>query len=79
MENRKFNSYKNLFFKKDADIDTILISNRISYGKRKYNKYNKGFWFSLEVINIFSKCVSIVPLKNKKDIANTDDFQKVLN
>ena len=43
------------------------------------DKCNKGIRFSLCVIDIFSKCVWIVLLKDKKDITITDAFQNVLD
>ena len=43
------------------------------------DKCNKGIRFSLRVIDIFSKCVWIVLLKDKKDITITDAFQNVLD
>ena len=42
------------------------------------SKFNKGFRFSLCVIDIFSKCAWVVPLKDKKGITITNDFQKIL-
>ena len=41
------------------------------------NKFNKGFRFLLCVIDIFSKYVWVVPLKDKKGIINA--FQKILD
>ena len=43
------------------------------------NKYNKGFWFLLCVVNIFSKYTMVVPLKDKKSITLTYAFQKILD
>ena len=42
-------------------------------------KFNKGFRFSLCVIDIFSKCSWVIPLKDKKGITITDAFQKILD
>ena len=42
------------------------------------SKFNKGFRFLLCVIDIFSKCAWVVPLKDKKGITITNDFQKIL-
>ena len=42
-------------------------------------KFNKGFRFILCVIDIFSKYVWVVPLKDKKGITITNAFQKVLD
>ena len=43
------------------------------------NKFNKGFRFLLCVIDIFSKYAWVVPLKDKKGIAITNAFQKILD
>ena len=43
------------------------------------SKLNKGFRFSLCVIDIFSKYAWVVPLKDKKDISIVNTFQKILN
>ena len=44
------------------------------------SKFNKEFWFSLCVIDIYCKCAWVVRLKDKKDITNTNNaFQKILN
>ena len=50
-------------------------------------KFNKGFRFSLCVIDIFSKCSlcsmlnaqRVIPLKDKKGITITNAFQKILD
>ena len=42
-------------------------------------KFNKGFRFSLCVIDIFSKCSWVIPLKDKKGITITNAFQKILD
>ena len=42
-------------------------------------KFNKGFRFSLCVIDIFSKCPWVIPLKDKKGITITNAFQKILD
>ena len=42
------------------------------------SKFNKGFRFSLCVIDIFSKYAWVVPLKDKKGVTITDAFQKIL-
>ena len=52
-----------------ADLaDTQLIS-----------KFNKGFRFLLFVIEIFSKCAWVVPLKDKKGVSIVDVFQKIFD
>ena len=40
--------------------------------------FNKGFRFSLCVIDIFSKYPLVVPLKDKKGVSIGDAFQKIL-
>ena len=42
------------------------------------SKSNKGFRFLLYVINIYSKYVWVVPLKDKKGVSIVDAFQKIL-
>ena len=42
------------------------------------SKFNKGFRFSLCVIDIYSKYAYVIPLKNKKGITITNVFQKIL-
>ena len=42
------------------------------------SKFNTGNRFFLCVINIFSKCVWFIPLKDKKGTTITNSFQKVL-
>ena len=48
--------------------DTQLIS-----------KFNKGFWFWLCVIGVYSKDAWVVPLTNKKSITITNAFQQILD
>ena len=43
------------------------------------SKFDKGFRFLLCVINIFSKCVWVIPLKDKKGISIVNAFQRILN
>ena len=43
------------------------------------NKFNKAYRFLLCVINIYNKYASATPLKDKKDIAFTYNFQKFLD
>ena len=43
------------------------------------SKFIKGFRFLLCVIDIFSKYARVVPLKDKKGITITNDFQKILD
>ena len=42
------------------------------------SKFNKGFGFLLCVIDIYSKCAWVIPLKDKKAITITNVFQKIL-
>ena len=42
------------------------------------SKFNKGFRFLLSVIDVFSKYVWVVPLKDKKGVTITNAFQKIL-
>ena len=42
------------------------------------SKFNKGICFLLCVIDIFSKYALVIPLKDKKGIAITNAFQKIL-
>ena len=43
------------------------------------SKFNKGFRFLICVIDIFSKYVWVVPLKDKKGISIANAFQKILD
>ena len=38
------------------------------------SKYNKGFRFLLCVLDVFTKYVWVVPLKDKKSITNTNEI-----
>ena len=40
--------------------------------------FNKGICFLQRVIYIFSKCLWVVPLKDKKGITTTNAFQEIL-
>ena len=42
------------------------------------SKYNKGFRFLLCVVDIFSKYVWVVPLKDKKGVTIVNAFQIIL-
>ena len=42
------------------------------------SKFNKGFRFLLCVIDVFCKYAWVVPLKDKKCVTITNDFQKIL-
>ena len=43
------------------------------------NKFNKGFWFLLYAIDIFSKYASVLFLKDKKGASIVDAFQNILD
>ena len=43
------------------------------------SKFNKGFGFLLCIIDVFSKYVWVIPLKDKKGITRTNAFQKSLD
>ena len=43
------------------------------------SKFIEGVRFLLGVIDIFSKYVWVVPLKNKKSVSIVDAFQKILS
>ena len=43
------------------------------------SKFNKGFRFLSRIIDIFSKFVWVVPLKDKKGVSIVDAFQKILD
>ena len=42
------------------------------------SKLNKGFRFSLCIIDIFSKYAWVIPLKDRKGISIVNTFQKIL-
>ena len=58
-------------------IDNISGANL--FDMQLISKFNKGIRFFLCVIDIFSKYAWIIPLKDKKDIAITNAFQKILD
>ena len=43
------------------------------------SKFNKGTRFLLCVIDIFSNCAWVVPLKDKKGVPIVNAFQKILD
>ena len=43
------------------------------------SKFNKGFRILLYVIDVQSKYALAIPLRDKKGITITNDFQKILN
>ena len=42
------------------------------------SKFNKGFRFLLCIIDVFSKYVWVVPLKDKKSVSIVNTFQSIL-
>ena len=42
------------------------------------SKFNKGFWFLLCIVDIYSKYAWVVSLKDKKGITIANAFQKML-
>ena len=43
------------------------------------SKFNKGTRFLLCLIDIFSKCPWVVPLKDKRGSTTVNDFQKIFD
>ena len=43
------------------------------------SKFHEGFRFLLCVIDIFSKCAWVIPLKDKKVVSIVNAFQKILD
>ena len=43
------------------------------------SKFNKGIWLLLCVVDIFSKCEWVIPLKDKKGITITNAYQRILD
>ena len=43
------------------------------------SKFNKGFRFSLCVIDVFSKYVCVIPIEDKKGVGIVNGFQKILD
>ena len=43
------------------------------------SKFNRGFRFLLFIIDIFSKYIWVIPLKDKKGVSIVNDFQKILD
>ena len=43
------------------------------------NKYNKGIWYLLCVIDLFRKYAGVVPLKDRKGITIVNAFQSILD
>ena len=55
IEKNKFSSYKKSQFSEDADIDSVLISDKISTGERNY-KYFIGYLYKIIKLNHYIKC-----------------------
>ena len=70
---RKFKKRKVYSFFKD-DIWGVDLADM-----QLISKYNKGIRYLLCVINLFSKYVWVVPLKDKKGVSIVNTFQKILN
>ena len=43
------------------------------------SKFDKGIGFVLCVIDVFSKYIRVIPLKDKKGVRTTNTFQKTLD
>ena len=43
------------------------------------SKYNKGIRYLLCVIDLFSRCAWVIPLKNKKGESIVERFKKILD
>ena len=69
---RKFNKRK----VKSPFIDNIWVADLADM--QLISKFNKGIRLLLCVIDIFSKYVWVIPLKNKKGVTITNAFQKYL-
>ena len=68
---RKFNKRK----VHSPSIDNILRPDLAD--AQLISKFNKGFRFLLCVIGIYSKYVSVIPLKDRRGITITNAFQKI--
>ena len=69
---RKFKKRKVYSTFKDSIWGTDLADMQL------ISKFNKGFRFLLCVLDIFSKCAWVVPLKDKKGVSIVNVFQSVL-
>ena len=68
-------------FKKEQfiqDLKAMFGIKTIIADMQLISKFNKGFRFLLRVIDVFSKYVWVVPLKDKKGVTITNAFQKIL-
>ena len=70
---RKFEKRKVL----SSFIDNIWVADLADM--QWLSKFNKGIRFLLCVIDIFSKYAWVIPFEERKDIAITNAFQKILN
>ena len=64
-------------FKKQK-VQSSFINNIWSANMHLISKFNKGVQFLLCVIDVYSKYICFVPLKDKKGITITNAFQKIL-
>ena len=68
VENRKVSpSFKDSIW--HADLEEMQL----------ISKFNKGSWFLLCVVDIYSKYVRVVPLEEKNSITITNAFQNFLD
>ena len=75
-ELRLLGNYEKILKKKIMLIFYVWSAN-LAY-MQLISKFNKGIFFLLCVINIFSKYAWVIPLKGKKDITIINDFKKIL-
>ena len=71
-ELRLLGNYEKILKKKIMLIFYVWSAN-LAY-MQLISKFNKGIFFLLCVINIFSKYAWVIPLKGKKDITIINDF-----
>ena len=66
---------------KKRKVYSLFIDNiwGVDLADMQLSKYNKGFKFSLCVIDIYSKYAWVIPLKDKKGISIVNGFQKIIN
>ena len=60
-------------------IKLVLCKEFAGSGIKNENISSKVILFLLCVIDISSKCTSVIPLKGKKGIAVNNDFQNILD
>ena len=69
---RKFNKRK-VYSSFIDNIQSAVVANI-----ELINRFNRGFSFLLGVVDIYSKCAWISPLKDKRGFTITNAFQKIL-